>query len=117
MPSKSFGPTTTTADTETKIGGADYTMPSGGTVRRVRVSGYNAVATKAGSAKLVLKVDREDKGPYEYAIQFGGGAIDTMGQMNEVVSPAIQLSQGTIISWNVTSAEAITEVIVSMEWA
>ena len=118
MPSKSFGPTTTTADTITKIGGADYTMPSGGTIRRIRIAGHNPVIDKAGSAKLSLLTDRGDQGPYEYAIQFGNGVAEAgMGNDIEIVSPAIALSQGAIVSWNVTSAEAIEDVIVSMEWA
>lgn len=116
MPSKAFGPTTTTADTETKIGGADYTMPSSGKVRRIRVCGYNAVAAKAGSAKLVLKSDRQN-GPFEYAINLGGGALDTMSETNEIAAPAISLSQGEIISFNITSAEAVTDCIVSFEWS
>ena len=116
MPSKSFGPTTTTADTKTTIGAA-YTVPKSGTVRRIRVAGYNAVTAKSGSAMLKVESDRQTGMLAEYAVNLGSGASVGDSSSEEIISPALSLEQGEIITVSVTSAEAVTDIIVSIEWA
>jgi len=116
MPSKSFGPTDGVADDKTQVG-SDYTVPVGGTVRRIRVSGFNAVSGKAGSGILRIESDRQ-KGPFEYAIDVGG--FTTSGGLkgvDEILSPALAFSQGEIISVYVTMAEACKDIVVTIEWA
>jgi len=116
MASKSFGPTNTTADTKTKIG-SDYTVPKPGTVTQIRVAGYNGVADKAGTAVLHIESDRQH-GPFEYAVNLGSGLSDVYPLKESVIYPqGLRFQQGEIISVYLTSAEALEDVIVSIEWA
>lgn len=117
--SKAFGPTALTADTKTQIG-SDYTMPSGGTIREIRICFYQGVIDKATALKLIIETDRQ-KGPFEFAAGGSIGITTTSGATGpniptESIKTAIQVSQGEIISVYATAAEALEEATVSIQW-
>lgn len=120
MKSKSGGPTAATADTKTAIIDA-YTMPSGGTVRFVRLSFYQGVIDKSCSGVLTVETDRQ-KGPFEYAVGGQMGITTTSGATGpnvstEIIPVAIQLSQGEIVTISLTMSEALEECCISFQWA
>lgn len=116
MPSKAFGPTAGTADTKTPIG-TDYTVPKGGRVTQARVTAYNGVADKAGTAILTIETDRQ-KGPFEYAVSLGGGLTDVYSLKESVIPiSGMTLAQGEILTVSLTCSEATEDAIVSIEWA
>lgn len=115
MPSKTFGPTNGTADTETQIGSA-YTVPIPGAVRRIRISGYNGVADKAGSGVLIVYSDRQT-GPFEFATHIGAGLTDVYSDhVDEILAPGLSLTQGEILTIKYKGAEAHEEITISIEW-
>jgi len=117
MPSKSGGPTATTADTKTAII-SSYTMPSGGTIKMIRYTGYNGVIDKASTGILTVESDRR-KGPWEYAVDIGGTWATTSGasptQVNKIPCN-IPVSQGEQITVSLTTAEALEENCISIQW-
>jgi len=120
MASTSFGPTASVADTKTQIG-SSYTMPKGGTVKQIRYAFYQGVIDKATSGKLIIETDRQ-KGPFEFAVGGQMGITTTSGATGpncetEVIYPSgIVLSQGEIVSVYLTTAEALEENTISIEW-
>lgn len=115
MPSKSGGPSAVAADTKTALIDA-YTVPQDGTVRQIRIGAYNGVADKAGTAIVTFESDQQ-KGPFEFAVVLGHGLTDVYPLKESVIVPAMHLSKGEIITISLTSAEALEEVVVSIEWA
>jgi len=120
MASTTFGPTASVADTKTAIG-STYTVPKGGRVRQIRYSFYQGVIDKATSGKLIIETDRQ-KGPFEFAVGGQMGITTTSGATGpncptEVIFPiGLVLSQGEIVTVSLTTAEALEENTVSIEW-
>jgi len=96
-------------------------MPKGGRVTQLRACIYQGVIDKATTGILTLETDRQ-KGPFEYAMGGSIGITTTSGATGPnaptevIVIQGLSLSQGEIVTISLTTAEALEECTVSMEW-
>lgn len=111
--STSFGPTAATADAKTTIGSA-YSFPGSGTIRKIRIAGYNGVTDKATSAILYLDFKRLS-GPFEFAC-YGAGEEITVGgkRPTEEIDVEIPYTVGEEVTVSLKAAEALEEVTASL---
>lgn len=109
----SFGPTAAVADTKTAIGSV-YSTGGSGTIKNVRIAGYNGVTDKATAAILYLDFKKQ-KGPFEFAC-YGAGEEITVGgkRPTEVIPLDISYALGEEITVSLKAAEALEEVTVSL---
>jgi len=109
------------ADTKTQIG-SDYTVPKGGRVTQIRYAFYQGVIDKASSGILTIETDRQ-KGPFEFAVggQIGitttSGATGPNAPTELIPVSGLNLTQGEVVSVYLTTAEALEENTVSIEFA
>ena len=111
--STSFGPTAATADTKTTIGSA-YTFARTGTIKKIRIAGYNGVTDKATASILYLDM-KKISGPFEFAC-YGAGEEITVGgkRATEEIDVDIPYENGEQVTVSLLAAEALEEVTVSI---
>lgn len=111
--STSFGPTAATADTETTIGSA-YTFATSGTLKKMRVTGYNGVTDKATAAIVYLSF-KKLQGPFEFACYGAGEEISVGGKRaTEEIDIDIPYDNGEVVTVSMKAAEALEEVTISL---
>lgn len=111
--STSFGPSAATADTESTIGSA-YSFPGSGTIKKIRIAGYNGVTDKATAAILYFYF-KKLAGPFEWACYGAGEEITVGGKRGtEIIECDIPYDVGEQITVKVKGAEALEEVTVSI---
>ena len=76
--SVSFGPSAGAADTESLIGSA-YSFPGTGTIKKIRITGYQGVTDKADNGILFLYF-KKIAGSFEWSCYGAGGEITVGGR-------------------------------------
>jgi len=103
------------ADTKTAVG-SQATMERDGTLKQIRVTGYNGVTDKAESAILYLS-SSITKGPFEWTCYPAGGEVTVGGKRpTEVIDIDIPVTKGETIDIEIKAAEALEDVTVSVTY-
>lgn len=113
--SVAFGPTAAAADTKTTIG-SETAMPEAGTLRRIRVTGYQGVTDKADTAILTLDFNIT-KGPYEFACAPPSHEITVGGRIGaEEIEVEIPFAINEKVTVSLTASEALEDCVVSLTY-
>jgi len=108
-----FGPSAATADTKSSIGSATK-IAQAGTIKEIRITGFNGVTDKAESAMLILESNIQ-KGPFQFACYGAGGEITVGGKRpTEKIDVDIPVAAEEEWTVSITAAEALEEVTVSL---
>jgi hypothetical protein len=115
------GPTGATADTETQLGGADLTIPSGkgGRIKKILFGAVSIVEAKAVTGKLELKIQNH-AGPFRFAVM--GAHIASANTAGSGNSGLVQIDVDIPVDANeqvglyVTMAETCVDVVAGIVW-
>lgn len=113
---KTLGPTAGTADTETRVGAADFEFPSDNdwTIKKIKIGYGHVVDAKSPVAVFELKINTL-AGPFRFVIGKGAGS-DLGGQPRqpETIKVNIPIAKSSKVGAYVTFADAATDVTVSL---
>lgn len=117
--SHAFAATAATADTKTTMGSA-YSLPIGGTIKRIRLAFYQGVIDKSCSGILTVETNIQ-KGPFEFAVGGQMGITTTSGAtgpncQTEEIEVSIPVKINEEITVSLTMTEALEECVVSIMW-
>lgn len=108
-----FGPSAATSATKSPIG-SETGMPTNGTIRRIRIVGFQGVTDKGEQAILIIETNLQ-KGPWEFACYAAGSEITVGGKRaTEEIEVEIPVRINEKISVFVNAAESLEDVTVSL---